>query len=187
MKTHKRILSISAGLSLLILLFVGNLLGILTDKQEDAKEYYMEAGNVAIDLAVDTGTEDAIEIQPNAVTPLNIGVTNTGSKDCYVFIKLIIPDISGQPILSISPTGNWQKVDTEGLVYQYVVDGTGKALESGMTTAEMVSEARFYDFSELTDFTGEVRVVAYAVQTDGFGSEASASDIWSTTVTAVGE
>ena len=33
MKT-KRILSISTGLSLLILLFLGNLLGILTDKQK---------------------------------------------------------------------------------------------------------------------------------------------------------
>lgn len=62
MKTHKRIISISAGLSLLILLFVGNLLGILTDKQEDAKRYYMEAGNVGIDLAVDTGTEYAVLI-----------------------------------------------------------------------------------------------------------------------------
>ena len=68
----------------------------------------MEAGTVGIDLAVDTGTENSILIEPNQTTPLNIGVTNTGSKDCYVFIKLIIPEISGQPILSISPTGNWQ-------------------------------------------------------------------------------
>ena len=30
-------------------------------------------------------------IQPNQTTPLSIGVTNTGTKDCYVFIKLIIP------------------------------------------------------------------------------------------------
>ena len=119
MKTPKRIISISAGLSLFILLFVGNLLGILTDKQEDAKAYYMEAGNVGIDLAVDTGSDDAILIQPNAVTPLNIGVINTGTKDCYVFIKLIIPELSGHPILSITPTGNWQMV--EDGVYQYTV------------------------------------------------------------------
>ena len=80
----KRILSISAGLSLLSILFItSTLLVILTDKQEDAKAYYMEAGNVGIDLAVDTGSEDAIVIQPNAVTSLNIGVTNVGSKDCY--------------------------------------------------------------------------------------------------------
>ncbi|MBQ8306754.1 MAG: hypothetical protein IJX90_11130 [Blautia sp.] len=187
MKTHKRILSISAGLSLLILLFVGNLLGILTDKQEDAKEYYMEAGTVGIDLAVDTGSDEAILIEPNQTTPLSIQVTNTGSKDCYVFVKLIIPDISGQPILSISPTGNWQKVDTEGLVYQYIKNGEAGAIESGETTAEMVAEAKFYDFDELVDFSGEVQVIAYAVQTDGFSSEASASDIWSTTVTAVGD
>ena len=56
----------------------------------------------------------------------------------------------------------------------------------GMTTPEMVSEARFYDLNELTDFTGEVQVVAYAVQTDGFDENASSSDIWSTTVQAVG-
>ena len=187
MKTHKRILSISAGLSLLILLFVGNLLGILTDRQEDARQYYMEAGNVGIDLAVDTGTEDAILIQPNAVTPLSINVTNVGTKDCYVFIKLLIPELSGHPILSISPTGNWMKVeDGESQVYQYTVDGVSKALESGMTTPEMVSEALFYDFEELVDFTGEVQIIAYAVQTDGFSSEASASDIWSTTIQAVG-
>ena len=61
-----------------------------------------------------------------------------------------------------------------------------KALESGMTTPEFVAEARFYDFEELVDFTGEVQVVAYAVQTDGFSSEASASDIWSTTIQAAG-
>ena len=107
MTRFKRILSISAGLSLLILLFVGNLLGILTYRQEDAKQYYMEAGNVGIDLAVDTGSENTVLIQPNAVTPLSINVTNTGTKDCYVFIKLIIPELSGHPILSISPTGNW--------------------------------------------------------------------------------
>ena len=62
-----------------------------------------------------------------------------------------------------------------------------KALESGMTTPEMVSEARFYDFNELTDFTGEVQIIAYAVQTDGFDESASASDIWSTTIQARGE
>ena len=172
-------------LSLFILLFVGNLLGILTDKQEEAKQYYMEAGNVGIDLAVDNGnSDDAVLIQPNAVTPLSIGVTNTGSKDCYVFVKLIILELSSHPILSINPTGNWQMV--EGGVYQYTVDGVSRALESGMTTPEFVAEARFYDFQELVDFTGEVQVVAYAVQTDGFSSEASASDIWSTTVQAAG-
>ena len=184
MTRFKRVISISAGLSLLILLFVGNLLGILTDKQEDAVQYYVVAGNVGIDLMVDTGTEDAIEITPNAVTPLNIGVTNTGTKYCYVFIKLVIPELSSHPILSINPTGNWQMV--EDGVYQYTVDGEVRALESGMTTPEFVAEARFYDFEELVDFTGEVQIIAYAVQTDGFSSEATASDIWSTTIQAVG-
>lgn len=99
----------------------------------------MPAGNVGIDLAVDTGSEDAILIQPNAVTPLSMNVTNAGTKDCYVFIKLIIPELSSRPILSISPTCNWQMVeDGESQVYQYTVDGMSKALESGMTTPEFV-------------------------------------------------
>ena len=166
------------------MLGVSTLLGILTDKQEDAVQYYMPAGTVGIDLAVDTGTDEAVEITPNAMTPLSINVTNTGSKDCYVFIKLVIPELSGHPILSFSPTGNWQKV--EDGVYQYTVDGMSRALESGMTTPEFVAEARFYDFTEMTDFTGEVQVVAYAVQTDGFSEEMSASDIWSTTIKAAG-
>ena len=191
----KRILSISAGLSLLLLLFGSStLLGILTDRQEDALEYYMPAGNVAIELTVDAGdSDDAIEIKPNAVTPLSIGVTNVGSKDCYVFVKTVIPELSGHPILSITPTGNWMNIDNQSsdgyatAVYQYVVDGTGKALESGMDTPEMVSEARFYDFDTLVDFNGELKIIAYAVQTDGFEMNASASDIWSTTVQAVGE
>ncbi len=84
MTKFKRIITISSGLSLLILLFVGNLLGILTDKQEDAVQYYIVAGNVGIDLTIDNGSEEAVEIKPNAVTPLSINVTNTGSKDCYV-------------------------------------------------------------------------------------------------------
>lgn len=185
MSKMKRIISIYAGLSLFLLLFgTSTLLGILTDRQEDAVQYYLEAGNVAIELSVDNGSDDAIEIQPNAVTPLSINVTNTGTKDCYVFIKLIIPELSGHPILSISPTGNWQMV--EDGVYQYTVDGVSKALESGMTTPEFVAEARFYDFNELTDFTGEVQIIAYAVQTDGFDESASASDIWSTTIQAAG-
>lgn len=71
-------------------------------------------------------------------------------------------------------------------MYQYTVDGEGKAVESGETTAEFVAEAWFYDFEELVDFNGEVQIIAYAVQTDGFSSEASASDIWSTTVQATG-
>ena len=189
----KRILSISAGLSLCGLLFISStILGILTDKQEDAKEYYMEAGNVGIDLDVDTGSDEAILIEPNSVTPLSIKTTNTGSKDCYVFIKLMIPEIDGHPILSISPTGNWMNIENQSsdgyasAVYQYTVDGAGKALESGMDTPEMVSEARFYDFRELTDFSGELKIIAYAVQTDGF-ENAEIGDVWSATVTAVGE
>jgi len=176
------------------LLFISStLLGILTDRQEDAKEYYINAGTVGIDLTVDTGSDEAIEVKPNQTTPLNIGVTNTGTKDCYVFVKLIIPELSGHPILSITPTGNWMNIENQSSdgyktsVYQYVVDGTGKALESGATTPEMVSKARFYDFRELTDFSGELRIIAYAVQTDGFDGNADASQIWSTTVQAVGE
>ena len=190
----KRILSISAGLSLLLLLFGSStLLGILTDKQEDALEYYMPAGNVAIDLTVETETDEAIEIKPNQTTPLSIRTTNIGSKDCYVFIKLVIPEIDGHPILSLTPTGNWMNIDNQSsdgyatAVYQYTVDGEGKAVESGETTPEMVSEARFYDFEELVDFNGELKIIAYAVQTDGFDGEMSASDIWSATVQAVGE
>ena len=185
----KRILSISAGLSIFLLLFGSStLLGILTDRVEDALEYYMPAGNVAIDLTVDNGDSEAVLIQPNAVTPLSISVTNTGSKDCYVFVELEIPEINGHPILSITPTGNWNRIDADGrVVYQYVVDGSSKALEAGLDTPEMVSEARFYDFDTLVDFSGEVQIIAYAVQTDGFDENASASDIWSTTVQAVGE
>ena len=49
MSKLKRILSISADLSLLLLLFgTSTLLGILTDKQEDAVQYYVVAGNVGI-------------------------------------------------------------------------------------------------------------------------------------------
>lgn len=191
----KRIISISAGLSLLLLLFGSStLLGILTDRQEDALEYYMPAGNVAIELTVDAGDSDgAIEIKPNQTTPLSIRTTNIGSKDCYVFVELEIPEINNTPILSITPTGNWMNIENQSLdgyasaVYQYVVDGTGKALESGMDTPEMVSEARFYDFDTLVDFRDELRIIAYAVQTDGFDGEMSASDIWSITVQAVGE
>lgn len=41
-----RLLAVSAGLSLLVLLIVGNFLGILADKQSDAREYCIEAGIV---------------------------------------------------------------------------------------------------------------------------------------------
>ena len=184
----KRIISISAGICLLSLLFISStLLGILTDRQEDAREYYMEAGSVAIELTVDNGDTEAILIQPNQTTPLNISITNTGTKDCYVFVELEIPEINNTPILSITPTGNWAKVDVDGRnVYQYVVYGEGKALESGLDTPEMVSEARFYDFKELVDFEGTLRVIAYAVQTDGF-EDSEVIDVWTATVQAVGE
>ena len=144
---------------------------------------------VAIELTVDAGDSDgAIEIKPNQTTPLSIRTTNIGSKDCYVFVELEIPEINGHPIISITPTGNWTKVDVDGRnVYQYTVDGEGEALESGDTTAEFVSEARFYDFDTMVDFRDEMKIIAYAVQTDGFEMNASASDIWSTTVQAVGE
>ena len=94
----KRIISISAGLSMFGLLFISStLLGILTDKQEDALEYYIEAGNVAIELTVDAGdSDDAIQIVPNQTTPLSIRTTNIGSKDCYVFVKMMIPEIDGK-------------------------------------------------------------------------------------------
>ena len=109
-----------------------------------------------------------------------------------MFVKMIVPEISGHPIISITPTGNWMMVENQSsdgyasAVYQYTVDGEGRALESGLDTPEMLSEARFYDFRELTDFSGEMRIVAYAVQRDGF-ENAEIGDVWTSVVTAVGE
>ena len=45
---------------------------------------------------------------------------------------------------------------------------------------ELKGRRTFY----LEDFTGEVQIIAYAVQTDGFDQSASASDIWSTTISS---
>ena len=49
----------------LLLLFLGisNLFGILTDKQEDAKIYHMDAGNVEIYLSVDSGLRCQLEMK----------------------------------------------------------------------------------------------------------------------------
>ena len=71
-------------------------------------------------------------------------------------------------------------------VYEYVVDGEGRALEAGATTPEMVSEARFYDFEELGDFNEELIATAYAIQTDGF-DDSQPADIWSAVFQAEGE
>ena len=184
---NRRISLILAGLFLFVLLFVSNLLGILTDKQKDARQYYMESGNVAIELTVDTGSDDPVLIVPNQTTPLSIKVTNTGTKDCYIFVKTVIPTINNYPILSISPTGSWIKIEEEDNVYQYVKDGIAGVLASGDDTADLVAEAKFYDFDTLVDFRDEVQVMAYAVQTDGFSSDAAASDIWTTVIQAAGD
>ena len=71
-------------------------------------------------------------------------------------------------------------------VYQYVADGMGRTLPSADDAAELVHEAQFYDFEELTDFIGEMKVIAYAIQTDGY-ENAETSDVWATTVQAIGE
>ena len=167
MNKHK-ILSVMGGLSLFSILFFGSMLGILADKQEKARPYFSKAGTVKIELSVNNDSDEAIMIEPNQLTPLEIHVTNKGSKECYVFIKLDIPEINGHPILVITPTENWQKISDDSNIYQYVVDGIGKALSSGEDTQELVYQARFYDFTELPDFSGELKITAYAVQTNGF-------------------
>ena len=176
------LLNVSSGLSLLVVLFFGNMLGLLADKEVEVRNYIMQAGTVEIELTVDTGLENTVVIEPSQITTFKVGVTNVGSRECYVFIELVIPRMNGHQILSITPTGYWQKISNEELdgrnIYQYVVDGVGKALPSGEAAEELVSEARFYDFTELNDFACEVKVIAYAVQTIGFDENALPYDIW---------
>ena len=179
------LLNVFSGFALLIILSFGSMLGILADKNVVSQRYRMEAGVVAIEFSANDGYAQEIMIEPNQFTTLNARVVNVGSRECYVFIELVIPEINGHPIFSITPTGNWQKIDDERNVYQYVVDGFGKALNPGDETQELVYQARFYDFTELVDFSGEVKVIAYAVQTNGF-NEASAFDIWRAAVEATG-
>lgn len=180
------VLSVLAGIVLLFMVPLGYVFGILSDKDVERFPYTSTAGEVGIDLSVETDSDEAIQIVPDQVTTLRINAVNTGTIDCYIFIKLDIPEMNGHPILAITPTGNWQKVDTEGLVYQYVVDGLGRELEAGMTTPEMVAEARFYDFEQVGDFDGELVVSAYAIQTSGF-DDSQPADIWNVALEAEGE
>ena len=177
-------LSVTAAIALLVMIPVGNMFGILSDKDERHVPYVSDLAEVDIDLSVETDSDEAIQIVPNQITTLRINATNTGINDCYTFIKLQVPEMNGHPILNITPTGNWQMIEEN--VYEYVVDGEGRALEAGATTPEMVSEARFYDFEELGDFNEELIATAYAIQTDGF-DDSQPADIWSAVFQAEGE
>ena len=180
----RTIFSISAAIALFVMIPVGNMFGILSDKDEKHMSYVSDLAEVDIDLSVETDSDEAIQIVPNQITTLRINATNTGINDCYTFIKLQVPEMNGHPILNITPTGNWQMIEEN--VYEYVVDGEGRALEAGATTPEMVSEARFYDFEEFGDFNEELIATAYAIQTDGF-DDSQPADIWSAVFQAEGE
>lgn len=116
-----RILSVLAGVSLLVFLLIGDLLAVLSDKDTGAVAFEYTADDVSISLSVevgssgtsssgtssnpstaggengDAGSEDTddltVAVEPGQAFELQVSVTSTGEKDSYLLLEFDVPRI----------------------------------------------------------------------------------------------
>ncbi|MBQ9210897.1 MAG: hypothetical protein IJ153_04285 [Clostridia bacterium] len=120
-----RILSVLAGVSVLVLLLIGDLLAVLSDKDTGAVAFEYTADDVEISLSVScsssSGSSDSsntgeasgeneeniatVAVEPGQSFPLQVSVESVGEKDSYLLLEFDVP------VVSSSISGEVQDVD----------------------------------------------------------------------------
>ena len=193
-----RILSIAAGVSILIFLLVGDLLAVLSDKDTGTVAFEYSDAAVSISLSVAAGAgADTVVVEPGQSCDISVSVTSTGEKDSYLLLEFDVPRIpaatSGEPVdldlfeLRIDDS-SWFTVknEVEGEVHTYVfgygaITDTLDTFAAGAEVSGIVESAVFHDFSSAFAWSGSMEIKAYAIQTTGYeGQEPSA--VWTSVV-----
>ena len=128
-------------------------------------ENVITIGDVSIDLTEDEwNPEEGEDLIPQAVIPKNPEVTNTGSLDAWVFLRVSIPvrnisvvdpdtqrklSAADTELFTFEPDGNWELVsevvsaDTAEYVYGYET-----TVAPGESTTELFREVKLVNYLE---------------------------------------
>lgn len=139
----KSIISIVMAICLVAVTMVGATLAFFTDKTQEVVNTFT-VGNVDIDLTEpDWDPDEGLDLYPGAEIPKDPQITNTGTGDGYIVMKVTGMDaMEDQGFSAVYDAENWDLVDANGnklssegdaLVDGYYVYNKG-ALASGATT-----------------------------------------------------
>ena len=196
MNKKQRILSIVGGVSLLVLLLVGTTTALLTDKDQKEHLFNIKGETLDIQLAVTGLTGDSTTVVSGQTFDIKPVITNAGTGSALIFLEMDVPMVGNTPIFTYTPNENyWSLVSTKTengyhkAIYSY---GSMTVLEPGEDTTDhpLIETATFGTIRTETDLECTLTIKAYGVTDLGFDGEPGdlvPTDVWTTTLEAVGE
>lgn len=160
---HSKLIMAAAAILALAAAGTGASVAWMTDAHQ--AENVITIGDVSIDLTEDEwNPEEGEDLIPQAVIPKNPEVTNTGSLDAWVFLRVSIPvrnisvvdpdtqrklPAADTELFTFEPDGNWELVsevvsaDTAEYVYGYET-----TVAPGESTTELFREVKLVNYLE---------------------------------------
>lgn len=160
---HSKLIMAAAAILALAAAGTGASVAWMTDAHQ--AENVITIGDVSIDLTEDEwNPEEGEDLIPQAVIPKNPEVTNTGSLDAWVFLRVSIPvrnisvvdpdtqrklSAADTELFTFEPDGNWELVsevvsaDTAEYVYGYET-----TVAPGESTTELFREVKLVNYLE---------------------------------------
>ncbi len=167
---------------------IGSTFAYFTSQDEATNAFTL--GDIEIDLTEENWDEDnGVNILPMQTIAKDPAVTNTGSNDAYIFLKVIIPqaevqlegqdEASVQDLFTFEANDGWTLISSENGEYVYAYDNVVAAGESTDTLFDEVQLVNLIedDYAEVIESL-DIDVLAYGVQTVSFDS---AADAWEAT------
>lgn len=194
--THSKLIMAAAAILALAAAGTGASVAWMTDAHQ--ADNIITVGDVSIDLTEDEwNPEEGKDLIPQAVIPKNPEVTNTGSLDAWVFLRVSIPvrnisvvnpdtqrklPAADTELFSFEPDGNWELVsevvsaDTAEYVYGYKT-----TVAPGESTTELFQEVKLVNYLEGELDTEEkfvITVEAVAIQWNAERADAGLEKIY---------
>jgi len=188
---------------MMCVLFIGNTLAFLTDTE--TKENTFTIGSVNISLTEPNWNEaNAQNLAPGAVVAKDPTITNAGTNDAYVFLKVEVPKANvvvdgsevAKELFSYTLKDGWYQVSsTDGTdkvthIYAYATD------ENTLTKLAKDASSTLFDSVKLEDFenlgagvssTLKINVTAYAIQTENIvEGTVTPSAVWNVVTNELG-
>ena len=196
MKKRKLLL---AAIALLVVFAIGTTIAYLTDTTTTLTNTFT-MGDVEITLTEPNwDPDDALGLVPGATVTKDPTITNTGTSDAYVFIKVVEPCVNGKKAFTYTLNSGWVAKDSPAptcsgdtdleTVYAY---GTSSAMTNlAATNPDTATPALFSNVTlntallatDLTNLSArtsiDMDVTGYAIQSENLSSAAPAT-VWTT-------
>ena len=168
----RKIILLAALLVMVAILGVGGTLAYFTAEDEATNTFTV--GNVKIELTEPnwdaTGKAEAENVYPGQVLPKDPTVKNTGNNPCYVRVAVEGLDVLGKDdlLIKVGELGTgWELYEVDGYYYYMEVLAAGEATKTPVFETITIPTALTNDKGEEYEGKYNVKVTAYAVQSQG--------------------